>query len=170
MNLKITNQIDEAAFVRIYRAHCHYKYRVRKSFVLSCILLLFVMFMKHGYGTDFDGMEYIIMVLVVMSGICNVICDGWYPKIAYKQWMRQYDRHETMILKNDGYSVQTEQGKIFRQWDLYQKCMETEDAFLLYQRDLFTIMMKEQNKDEVDAVRALLTEKVNHGKIMKVIK
>ncbi len=167
MNLKISYQIDKVTFARIYRAHCHYKFHLRRSFILSCCLLVFVVFMKFVYETEFDGMEYIIGVLVIASGLCNLICDFIIPKVAYKNLVEQQAAHGNMTIQDEGLQFHNELGDIFRSWDQYNKCIETEDAFLLYQRDLFTIIMKKDCKEEWKNIRVLLKERVNQGKEIK---
>lgn len=167
MKLKVSYQINEAAFIRIYRCHCHYKFHLRRSLLLSCFLWLFVVIMEKGYSMDFDGMEGIISILVIVSALFNVLCDLLLPKTAYKNLKQQQADHGTMTIQDDGLIFHDEHGDIFRSWDQYQKCIEAEDAFLLYQRDLFTIIMKKDDNEELENIRYLLKEKVNQGKVIK---
>lgn len=166
MNLTVTYQIDEAAFIRIYRAHCHDQFHLRRSFGLS-ILLLVVMVVLLANGMDFDGMENIVVVLVIISGLCNGYCDFYLPKAAWKNLRMQGEDQGTLIIQNETITMKKRQGDIVRCWNQYQRVIETADAFLLYQRNLFTILMKNCIGDQLDEVRELLKTNINHGKPIK---
>lgn len=167
MKIKSSYQIDEATFIRIYRAHCHYRFHLRRSFYLSWCLLILVTVMEQRYGMDFEGMDYVIVTLVIISTLFNGICDFLVPKAAYKNLKKQKADHGTMIIQNDGVIFEEMQREIYRDWNQYQNCIETADAFILYQRDLFTIIMKNCCNGQIDEVRNLLKEKVNRGKTIK---
>ncbi len=170
MRIEKSYRISESVFTRIYRAHCHIKFHIRRSMVLSFCLLVFGLVMDLGFDKDYGWMNGIVAVLFIVSLLCNYVCEVQIPKAAYRSLYEDEQDHSTIVLDEDGVSFGEGNNLVYRSWDQYHQCFETKDAFLLYQKDFFTMIWKEVCDDQVAEVRELLKEKVNHGKPLRIKK
>lgn len=164
--MKITGsfQITEEAFEELYRAHCHHKYHLRRSMYLSVALLIFGVVMERGYQMDFGWINNMDAVLFVLSVISNVFCDFYLPKAEYKKLCSQKGDHGVVSLDEESLTFGEGSMQISREWKTFDDCIETKQAFLLYQKDTFTILCKEICGEHTDDVRKLLEEKVRKGR------
>lgn len=170
MIIEETYHMSEEVFTRIYRAHCHIKYHMRRSLVMSFLLLAFGLVMEYGYQKDFRRLNLCILVLLIICLICNYICDYRIPKVAYLGMYENQDEQTFIKITESGIHFGKDIDEYSRNWNQFDKCYETKDAFLLYQKDAFTMIWKQICKDQVDEVRDLLKERVNHGKEIKLKK
>jgi len=164
MKIKQTYKITPEVFTEVYRTHCHIKFHIRRSMYLSIGLFLFGMVMEKGYGKDFGWINSVVVVLVIVSVLCNLLCDFVLPKSAYKALCAQKADTGVITIQDDGLIFGEGQMSIRKTWDQYEVCVETKSAFLLYQKDLFTMILKETCEQHVEEVRSLLQNKVNKGK------
>lgn len=168
MLIQASYHMSEAVFIRIYRVHCHIKFHIRRSMVMSLCLLLFGLVMQYGFDKDYEWLNGIVAILFLVSVACNYVCEYQIPKAAYRELYENENDQTIVEIQDDGIRYGKGQNVIFYSWDRYHQCYETKDAFLLYQRDLFTMVWKEACGSQIDDVRCLLAEKVNHGKPLKV--
>ncbi len=164
MKIKLKYHFSEALFTKIYRTHCHIKFHIRRSMIMSILLLLFGLIMEKGYGKDYGWLNSVVIVLVIISVVCNYLCDYRIPKIAYRELCEQHQDDNVITLQEDGLLFGEGRDSVHRSWEQYDQCFETADAFLLYQKNLFTILLKDACGSQVDEVRDLLVNKVNKGK------
>lgn len=158
--------MSEEVFTRIYRAHCHIKYHMRRSLVMSFLLLVFGLVMEYGFQKDFKWMNLIVLVLFIICLLCNYICDYRIPRLAYFSMYENEQELSTIKIEENGIcSGEGDYGSCHR-WDQFNKCYETKDAFLLYQKDTLIMIWKGvcDNDSQLDEVRKLLQDNVNHGK------
>lgn len=168
MHIKQSYRMSEAVFTRIYRTHCHIKFHIRRSMVLSFCLLMFGLVMDIGFNKDYGWMNAIVTVLFIVSVLCNYICEYRIPRAAYLSLYENEQEQSTVTITDDGISFKEGNDLMYRSWDQYTQCYECKDAFLLYQKELFTMIWKDVCKDQVDEVRELLKDKVNHGKSIRL--
>lgn len=170
MLIKKSYRMSKAVFTRIYRTHCHIKFHIRRSMVLSFCLLMFGLIMDKVFNKDYGWLNAVVAVLFFVSVLCNYICEVRIPKAAYLG-LYENDQDQSFIsITDEGISFGEEKNLMYHSWDQYNQCYETKDAFLLYQKELFTIIWKEACEEQVDEVRELLKKKVNHGKAIPMKK
>ena len=164
MIVKQSYHMSEEVFTSIYRAHCHIKFNIRRSMVLSFLLLLFGLAMEYVFHKDYGMLNGIVLVLFLISLLCNYVCDYRIPKTAYRSMYDDADEQSTLMIQEDGVSFGEGGNRYFRSWDQFEKCYETKDAFLLYQKDVFTMVWKEACGSKLEEVRNLIRTNVNRGK------
>ena len=105
MRIEKTYRISESVFTRIYRAHCHIKFHIRRSMVLSFCLLVFGLVMDIGFDKDYGWMNGIVAVLFVVSLLCNYVCEVQIPKTAYRSLYENEQDQSMILLDEDGVSI-----------------------------------------------------------------
>lgn len=164
MIVKQSYHMSEEVFTRIYRTHCHIKFNIRRSLVLSFLLLVFGLVMEHGFHKDYGVLNGIVLVLFLISLLCNYFCDYRIPRAAYRSMYDDADEQSILVIQENGVSFGEGGDRYFRSWDQFETCYETQDAFLLYQKDVFTMVWKDACGSKLDEVRDLIRANVNQGK------
>ncbi len=164
MNITGTYQISKEDFEEIYRAHCHYKFHLRRSMYLSVALLVFGVTMEQGFAMDLGWVNTMDSVLFVISLLCNLFCDFYLPKEEYKRFHAQKKDQGVISIQEDILIYGEGSQAVSKEWNQFKRCLETRKAFLLYQGDMFSILWKEACGEQVDEVRTLLSQKINHGR------
>lgn len=164
MNIKGTYNIDYETFLPIYRIHNQVKFHLHRYMVFSVLLLCVGMFLEKGMHMDFGAVNSMVIILVFASVGLNLLADFILPKQAYKNLQMAHLDQGIITIQNQSILFGEKSQKIEKNWNFYTSCIETDTAFLLYQKDQFTILPKEIMDGHVDDVRNLLKEKVNKGK------
>lgn len=164
MNIKGTYQISEEDFKELYRAHCHYKFHLRRSMYLSVALLIFGVTMENGFAMDLGWVNTVDSILFVVSLICNLFCDFYLPKAEYQRFHAQKKDQGVITVNEEGLIFGENNQIVTKEWKKFDRCLETNKAFLLYQGDMFSILWKEVCGNQLDEVRNMLSKKINHGR------
>lgn len=168
--MKITNhyQISYSEFLKLYRVHSHVKFHLRRYMILAVILFCLGEVFEKFLNMDFASINSMIFIILVVSIALNILADFVLPKQAYHSLKMNHQEEGTVTITEDALIFGEGRQKLIKQWSAYTSCIETDTAFLLYQRDQFTILLKEVCGSQIENVRELLKEKVNKGKKIKV--
>lgn len=167
MRIKSSYHIDQATFTQLYRVHCHVKFHLQRSMILSALLLVIGEVLERGVGMNFGWMNSVVFILVIISVLCNLVCDYWMPKTAFKHLVDMHQNEGIITITEDELIFGEGKQAVHRKWSQYTSCIEAEAGFLIYQRDMFTILLKESCGNQLEEVTTLLQNKVNHGKPIK---
>lgn len=167
MNIKEKFEIDYPTFLSLYRIHCHFKFHLHRSMILSTILFCSGLFFERGLHINFGSINAMMLVILIASIVLNLLADFYLPKIAYKN-LKMSGMSQGIVSITDN-EIEFGEGinRTKRVWPQYTSCIETKEAFLLYQKDQFTILLKAIFPNQIDEVRNLLQQKVNKGKPIK---
>lgn len=168
MNIKGINEISKKDFIHIYRSHVRYKFKLRRSLYMSVGLFVFGLLMEYGIGMDFSFLNTFVFWIMVAAYIVNAMSDYVFPKIAYNT-IKDAGKIDGWIELQDTYVLIRDKGskEEKKEWNVFDTCIECEEAFLLYEKDQFTIIMKTVLHNELDNVRSFLKDKVNKGRTIQ---
>lgn len=167
MNIKGEYHISKEAFIHIYQVHVKYRFKLRRSLYMSIALFAFGLCMEYGAKMEFSFLNTFVFWIMIAAFVVNLLSDFVLPKTAYNNlklqemtdgWMELHDTYLQMGKAHQG---------IKKEWSTFDACIECEEAFLLYKKDSFTILMKSMMETNIDEVRLFLKEHVNKGNDIK---
>lgn len=164
MKIKGSYTIDYDTFLPIYRIHNQVKFHLHRYMILSVLLLCIGEFLEKGMHMEFGALNSMVLILVFASIGLNLLADFILPKQAYKNLQMACLDHGVITIQEQVIIFGEGSQKVEKNWSRYTSCVETETAFLLYQKDQFTIIPKQIMGDHIDDVRSLLKDRVNKGK------
>lgn len=162
MNIKGIYNISKDEFIHIYQVHVNYKFKLRRSLYMSVGLFAFGLAMEYGVGMDFSFINTLVFWIMIAAFVINMLSDFVLPKTAYKNMLAS-GMTEGFIEMNDNYLCigKNSSQSLKKDWNDFDSCIECDEAFLLYKRDSFTILVKSIIQEDMDVVRSFLKNKVN---------
>lgn len=160
--IEFSFDITKKMYIDLYRTHVKYKFKLHRSMIMSVLLLVFGLTMQYVFKMDFSFINMIVFWITVAAIIMNLLSDYVLPKTAYNNLILNHNEKGSIIGRNDGFDIKLSQRTDKKLWKDFDSVIETDLAFLLYKRDTFIVILK--NNNYVDDMRNLFKKHINQDK------